>query len=464
MEEEKIYIINKISDYKDKLIEIIKANNAVSEEVASYNINRLYYTALFAIPVHLTNIIIFCCNESIGTPNEIKWQMAIRMCHISLAVIMVFLGGIARFLRKQDTIHLFTRIMIGTAITTILLFGILITVIDQLVTPNITPFLVACTIAAVVFLMRPFFAALIYTGSFTLYYKALEWTQYDENILLSNRVNGITAVVIGFGLSVVLWKSHCLNFKQKRHIEIQKSNLEQKNKELLELNQVKDKLFTVITHDIRQPLVTMVSLMDLLEDDIEELSSDSNKIIQDVKQQIHHSYSMVDSLLDWCKNQRSGFSFQPHYWELHETVCETVDLLRSEAEAKGIKIINTITPGMDVFIDKAMFDLVLRNILTNAIKFTGKDGFIRIKAVKKIEKVIIAIQDTGVGIDQTKIQELLNAKNVNPTIGTAGEKGIGLGLQLCKDFIHRNGGDLWAESMIGKGSTFYIAVPVGKNA
>ncbi len=462
MRDKKLRTINKINTYKSKFLEKVAENNAIRNEVAFYNINRLYYTALIAIPVELAHIIIFWSDSSLKTDAELKWRNGIILSHMLLVSIMIFFSFFSYYSRKKKDAELPMNIMTKVAIIAILLFGVSITTIDQLITPNVTPFLVACTITAVIFLMRPFFAAIVYAGTYILYYNALAITQFSGEILLSNRVNGITAIGIGFCLSIILWKGYSINLKQEKHIKQQQLGLEEKNQQLAELNKLKDRLFAIITHDIREPLATMVSLMELLEEDIGDLQSDSSRIIKEVKQQVNQSYAMIDEVLDWFKHNR-GLEFNPSNWQLSEIVQEAIYLFQSKANSKNIDIINNINKHIHIYADREMLDLVLRNIVSNAIKFTDSQGVITINGNIDKEKVITTIQDTGIGISPLKMQQIFSGKKIAPELGTRGEKGIGLGLQLCKELVERNGGDIWADSIVGKGSIFYVSVPLNIN-
>lgn len=436
---------------------VIKENSLIQYEVIFQNINRLYYIALIAIPVSVFNIFIFYCNKSIITENDVKWRIGIISSHVFIVVFMSFIATITYYFKKKSLYK--KNLLITVTITTILLLGITITTIDQLVTPSVTPFLVACTITAAAFIMRPYFAAIVYSSAFGVYYYALAFTQNNDKILLSNRVNGITAVGIGFGLSIVLWNNKITQVKQRRYIELQQLDLVESNQRLSELNKMKDRLFTIITHDIREPMTTMVSLMELLEGDIDCLNSDNAKVIKAVKKQINHSYNMLDGLLDWCKHQSTGLTVYLRNWELYGIISDMLKMFKSKINAKEIEVINNVDEDIYIFIDRDLFELALRNIINNAIKFTKREGIITVSALKIEEKIIVKIQDNGIGISPSKMKNLFDEIVVTPSVGTEGEKGLGLGLHLSYEFIQRIDGQIWVESIVGKGSTFYISVP-----
>ncbi|HYF74995.1 MAG TPA: HAMP domain-containing sensor histidine kinase, partial [Candidatus Nitrosocosmicus sp.] len=169
--------------------------------------------------------------------------------------------------------------------------------------------------------------------------------------------------------------------------------------------------------------------------------------------------NLVLSMLEWLRSNKDGFSYNPLIWELSKVTQEAICIIQTKAAAKGIRLINGIEEGIVIFADRVMIGLVLRNLLYNAVKFTGSGGFISIKAQQAEQKVIVAVQDSGTGIDPNKAKRLFNENHIYSTMGTAGEKGTGLGLLICKDFVRFNGGEIWVESVPGKGSTFYFSLP-----
>lgn len=221
-----------IKNIKNRFSERVLVNNSVMNDVILININRLFYVSIVAMLVNVVHIIMFSVNVSSGSEIQIKWRSGIIISHSILFFIMGVLGYACYFMRKKEKINFLMRCIQNTAMGTILTFGVVIVSIDQLVTTNITPFLVACTITGVVFLIRPFTAIITYLGAFTAFYYAVGFNQMNQEILLSNRVNGITAVGIGICLSIILWKTNSSNILQRRFIVNQQQELVEKNLEL----------------------------------------------------------------------------------------------------------------------------------------------------------------------------------------------------------------------------------------
>ncbi|WMJ89544.1 sensor histidine kinase [Anaerocolumna sp. MB42-C2] len=235
-------------------------------------------------------------------------------------------------------------------------------------------------------------------------------------------------------------------------------NLLAVTEQLKSMNALKDKLFTVFTHDIRNPIATMVSLVDILEQDNEWYNTDCTEILEEVKKQINYTYNIIENLLEWLNSQREGLVIKPSLWNLTEILQETISMYLVSAGVKKISIFCNVNDKLTIFADKEVLELVLRNLLSNAIKFTELGGNIWVEAYLTTNDTIIAVKDSGIGMDKNKLSQLFDEGYVNSTLGTAGEKGIGLGLLICKEFIMKGGGKIWAESKPGVGSTFYISL------
>lgn len=233
--------------------------------------------------------------------------------------------------------------------------------------------------------------------------------------------------------------------------------------QLTDLNQLKDKLLTIVTHDIRNPIATVISLLNILEDEGEIYQNDTKEIIQSISGQVRNTYNIVENLLEWLKNQKQGMIFEPQILVLSTLVASVIDYYHLNASMKKISIQNTISSCVKVFADKNMLEIILRNLISNAIKFSYFNGLIEIKAHIVNDKVIVSVKDDGIGIHKEKVNHIFNESPVNSVFGTAGERGIGLGLTICKEFVNRNGGDIWVESIFNKGSVFSFSLFMREN-
>ena len=226
-----------------------------------------------------------------------------------------------------------------------------------------------------------------------------------------------------------------------------------------QLNAFKDKMFQVVAHDLRDPLAVLVSLSELLDEESAERGG-SREVADEMGRQIRNTFALVESLLDWLRSQGGGMAFHPAKRDLNRTVDRHFELLLHRSRGKVLTMLSTVRPDTFVYADKEMLDLVLRNLLSNAIKFTSKGGTIEVGARIETGHCIVTVRDTGLGISPEQAVELLRETYPVSGTGTAGERGIGLGLALCRSFLRLNGGDIWFESAVDRGSTFYFSLPV----
>lgn len=251
----------------------------------------------------------------------------------------------------------------------------------------------------------------------------------------------------------------------QRRIEINKllmqhqEEIKRRSVELEQLNEVKDKFFSIISHDLRSPMNALSGILNLLEN--ENLKPEEfRRLTGELRIQFNHTKGLINNLLDWALLQMDKLKIQPEKVELHNLVDELFKML-SSLHLKETNLVNMIGPGMYAFADLNMINLVFRNLILNGIKFTEIGGRITISAEANDDMYTIAINDNGVGIDP-EVQKILFEKTAGySTRGTANEKGTGLGLILCKEFVEKNGGKIWLTSELGKGSTFFFTVKKG---
>ncbi|MBF0120857.1 MAG: hybrid sensor histidine kinase/response regulator [Desulfobacterales bacterium] len=244
-----------------------------------------------------------------------------------------------------------------------------------------------------------------------------------------------------------------------RLLEEKNQQLTQKNAELEELNATKDKFFSIIAHDLRNPVANFVSLVRLLENE-EIMKKDKMQIfIKTLKLSVHGLYDLLENLLTWSMSQRGMIKYDPSPIELSEIVALNIYQLNSNAQKKEITLINSIQNDIIAYADKDMINIVVRNLLSNAVKFTNTGGTIEIKAEAEREKIKVIVSDTGIGMSSKTVDKLFHIGNKIRKEGTSGEQGTGLGLIICKEFVEKNGGTIWVESHINKGTKFFFTLP-----
>ena len=248
-------------------------------------------------------------------------------------------------------------------------------------------------------------------------------------------------------ITLFLFVLQDINEKFQRKIEIQK-------KELLELNKLKARLLGIVSHDLKGPVGSLQSVLSLL--GMQSLSPQQlSEIAPELNEKISTTVNTMDNLLRWAMSQMNGLKMSFAKVRLHELVNDVIGFLENGAAKKGIIIKNDILSNYLVLADNEMLKIVLRNLLTNAIKFSSVNSLIRVSASNLSDnKLEIFISDQGVGMDQEEVDRLFQVQSHFTKLGTQNEKGSGLGLLLCKELIEKQGGDLFVKSKKGEGSTF----------
>ena len=228
---------------------------------------------------------------------------------------------------------------------------------------------------------------------------------------------------------------------------------------LKEANYTKDKLFSIIAHDLKGPIGNFQPILELLTnaDDLEE--ADRNALMDGLLQGSKTAFSLLENLLSWARSQSDGIKLSPKQFIIGEIINKNVDLLSSTANQKAIRIEVKMDDKLTAFADIDSINLVIRNLLSNAIKFTPNQGTITISANDIGRNIEVSIKDNGIGIKKEVIVKLFNLNSGIISSGTNQEKGSGLGLVLCKDFVEKNGGEIRVESTLGVGSKFIFTVP-----
>ena len=236
--------------------------------------------------------------------------------------------------------------------------------------------------------------------------------------------------------------------------------LSEKKKQLEILNATKDKFFSIIAHDLKNPFGTLLSVSQLLANNYYELSEEHKiKIIQTINNSAKLTYNLLENLLHWSVSQQGSMTFDPTKICINDVIADANSLLQLNLEKKNIKLNANFKKDFYGFADRNMLATVFRNLLSNAIKFSHENGEITISIEEMGENNIISFRDTGIGISEKDLQKLFKIEVNNASIGKSKEKGTGLGLILCKEFISKNNGKIWVESKSEIGSTFFVSIP-----
>jgi len=243
---------------------------------------------------------------------------------------------------------------------------------------------------------------------------------------------------------------------------LQKNTRIQEDKiKLEELNATKDKLFSIIAHDLRSPFNSILGFSELLIENLKDFEiAESEKYARFINSSAENTLVLLDNLLKWAKSQTGQMTFKPQKISLSSVICEVVEQSNSAAIAKEISLIHKQADEIKAYADEDILKTVLRNLISNAIKFTKTGGCIHIRVITKQEHVGISISDNGIGINKEKLKTLFNTSSNTSSPGTANEKGSGLGLVLCKEFVEKLGGSINVESEEGIGSNFKFTLPL----
>ncbi|GAB4479662.1 MAG: hypothetical protein OHK0057_32230 [Thermoflexibacter sp.] len=246
---------------------------------------------------------------------------------------------------------------------------------------------------------------------------------------------------------------------QRNEIAAQNEKIMQQAEHLQRLNQTKAKILAIISHDFRSPIANLQNALELFENQ----NIDTNDILvitKKLRKNIGILQHTLDTLLHWAYAQMDGLQTQKKVFDIQQIILELDAFFALDFLKKNIAIDYQVTPHTLVYADPDQVMLILRNLIANAIKFNPKNGKITLWAKEKQEEMLICVSDTGVGISSEKIKTLFKEDKSTSTKGTEGEKGTGLGLLLCKEFVEKNGGTIWVESEIGRGAEFYFTLPL----
>ena len=238
--------------------------------------------------------------------------------------------------------------------------------------------------------------------------------------------------------------------------------IQNQNQELIELNATKDKFFSIIAHDLKNPLSTLLAGTELLLKNFRNIQADKTEtILKNLNSNTQQTFKLLENLLDWARNQQNRMEFNPELIDIGEVANQIVALIKPTAASKNITLLQKIISPTVVIADAYMVNAILRNLISNAIKFTRPEGVINVRATELDGAAQVSVSDNGVGIKPEEVEKLFRIDTNASKLGTAGEKGTGLGLLLCKEFVDKHGGNIRVESKVDKGSTFTFTLPIG---
>jgi signal transduction histidine kinase len=285
----------------------------------------------------------------------------------------------------------------------------------------------------------------------------------EQQIADERRTKNYLFVILGLILVLVFLILFQYLQKRRTNKQLQAINaqMEAQNMELQNLNNTKDKFFSILGHDLKGPLNSLTSFSNLLINYFDSLSKEEiQTLAKDLDKSIKNLFSLLNNLLEWARSQTGNIDFTPSTFDVASLLSENKELLTAQASVKQIQLLLEPCNGLMVNVHKQSINTVIRNLISNAIKFTPVGGAVKLSAKAENQMVRVTIADTGVGMSKAVMDKLFKLDAKYSTLGTAQEKGTGLGLILCKDFVEKNGGQIGVTSEEGKGTEFYFTIPV----
>lgn len=267
------------------------------------------------------------------------------------------------------------------------------------------------------------------------------------------------SLVVALAMVLFILQSNKRKKELNRSLEEKAKVLSQSEKILCETNTTKDKLFSIIGHDLRGPIVSLRELVALSLEDKTAGESYYKKFAPALNKKLDSLQFTLDNLLNWGQTQMSGATVNAQAIFVRQELQDSLVLFREKFVEKSIKVINKVNENDRAFVDANHFAIIFRNLVSNAIKFTHEKGTITIDAQETNNSLIISISDNGIGMDQATLNKVWDNQEHHSTYGTSMEKGTGLGLSLCKEMVEKNKGNITVESEPGKGTTFFVSIP-----
>lgn len=294
--------------------------------------------------------------------------------------------------------------------------------------------------------------------------RELQLAQKERELKIEaqRKTQNFLSVLVGFGLIIILLVFYLYLVKRRANISLEAAHakVNRQNQELQNLNATKDKFFSIISHDLKGPLNSFTSFSRMLINHTDSLTKEEIQMLaREIDKNLKNLLTLLENLLEWSRSQTGNIEFKPEVFDLGEVIRENGELLKTQARNKKVALSWDENGRCLVNVHKQSINTVIRNLMSNAIKFTPEGGHVTATMECSREGVKVSVQDTGVGMGPDVLRKLFRIDTKYSTQGTANEKGTGLGLILCKDFVEKNGGIIGVSSTPGQGSTFYFTLP-----
>ncbi|MEN8158076.1 MAG: two-component regulator propeller domain-containing protein [Bacteroidota bacterium] len=278
-------------------------------------------------------------------------------------------------------------------------------------------------------------------------------------IMLEILVISIIAIMI----YIYLLKSRTNRLLKDQNQQISRANeaLRESERNLMELNATKDKFFSIISHDLKNPFSSLLSISEIMVESFDETEQEDHRAgFRKMNQSVKHLLDLLENLLTWSRSQRGKIKHDPVRFNISSLIQENVNLHKLPAEKKGILLLSPDQDDLYAYGDRDMINSVIRNLMTNAVKFTDRDKRVEVRVEEKANEIEVSVVDQGIGIARENLERLFRIDQKFKSTGTSGEKGTGLGLIICREFVEKNGGVISVQSTPGHGTTFAFTLPM----
>ena len=260
--------------------------------------------------------------------------------------------------------------------------------------------------------------------------------------------------------AVITYRNYATKNRINKQLEIQAVTLHEQKHDLEELNKTKDKFFSIVSHDLRGPITSFFGISPLIKSFVKSKKTDDLlEVAEDIDKSVRQLSDLLDNLLSWATQQQTQIPYHPEDLDLNHVANRVQQNLQNVAQSKSIELSVDVPAGVRAHADRNTTETIIRNLMSNALKFTPREGKVTISASQEGDKTLISVSDTGVGMNQEQLDKIFQLKGTPSQYGTDGERGLGLGLQLVKEFTQLNQGELTIQSEEGKGSTFSFSLP-----
>jgi two-component system sensor histidine kinase/response regulator len=459
--------------FKQKVVNAL-TQEYIDKEIRQVNLIRSFMMTGLAVPVALILSFTYSHAPSSNTVSFVNWERSILDLNLSIAVLsaVLFVFTLLAWIKPKYTY--LNRYLPHVILLVMAVWGTICSIYNQAISTSIVTFLLICVVSSISLLIHPIrlFGYLI--AIYLIFFIGVSTSDHDTNVLISNLAIGMITLFACLGLSIIQWRNNLTKIEQKALIKNQKKELEKNYKQLLitsaelqKANETKDKFFSILAHDLRGPITSTLALTHFLEDSFFDSDEEERKrLFMLLQSSLDTTAKLLENILLWSRSQTGDITFKPVPMKLFDCVQSNIEFLKIVAAQKDIKITNLVDPTIAILADADMMNTIFRNLISNAIKFTRNFGLVQVKSFFENgaddgkKQLSVSVLDNGIGMSEKLLNNLFLVEKKSAVPGTNKEMGTGLGLVLCKEFIHKHNGSIRVESCLDLGSTFTITLPI----